>query len=141
MSHDLPAIATRLRQAGYRMTLQRQIILDAICDLGGHVAPYAVCAHVRAVAPTLNQATVYRTLNFLTRQRIITATQRPNGRLCYEIAGPEHYHLVCRQCGDSIELPYASLENFIQAMEAQHGFCIDMSHISFFGRCARCSEP
>jgi len=42
MSHDMTAIVDQLRQAGYRVTPQRQIILDAICALGGHVAPEAI---------------------------------------------------------------------------------------------------
>ncbi len=139
MSHDLPAIAVRLRRAGYRMTPQRQLILDAVCDLGGHVAPEQVYEHVQNTAPTLNRATVYRALSFLTEQRIITATQRSPGRLCYEIPSREpHHHLVCRRCGKSIVLPNTTLKKLVEAVETRHGFRIDMDHISFFGHCSRC---
>ena len=144
MSHDMKTIAARLRQAGYRVTPQRQLILDAVCALGGHVTPEEVYTHVSAITPTLNQATVYRTLHFLSEQGVITVTRLANGRFGFEIAGPEpHHHLVCRQCNASIELPHKLLRQFYNAVDSEYDFAIDMDHISFFGLCANCrqSEP
>ena len=71
MSHNTAEINQQLRDAGYRVTPQRQLILDAVCELGEHVAPDAVYEHVRRIAPSLSRATVYRTLHFLTEQRIL----------------------------------------------------------------------
>ncbi|MCI0399104.1 MAG: transcriptional repressor [Chloroflexi bacterium] len=139
MSHNMVAIAGRLREAGYRVTPQRQLILDSICAQGGHVTPEAVYEHVRTIAPTLSQATVYRTLHFLTEQGILTITQVDGGRFGYELAGPEpHHHLVCRACQASIELSHATLRPLYHAIEAQHDFAIDMNHVTFFGLCADC---
>ena len=139
MSHDIEAVASQLREAGYRVTPQRQLILDAVCHLGGHVTPEEVYEHVHESAPAVNRATVYRTLAFLREQGFITATQRRKGGFSYEIAATEpHHHLVCRQCGDSLELPHSALRGLFQEVEAQHGFVIDMKHVTFFGLCARC---
>ena len=60
------------------MTPQRQLILDAVCELGKHVTPEAVYEHMQRIAPTLSRATVYRVLHFLTEQRILAMVQ--NGR-------------------------------------------------------------
>jgi Fur family ferric uptake transcriptional regulator len=134
-------VARQLRDAGYRVTPQRQLILDAVCDLGGHVTPEDVYEHVHETAPAVSRATVYRTLTFLSEQGFITATQRGNGRYSYEIAAAEpHHHLVCRQCGDSIELPHSALHGLFQEVEAEHAFVIDMKHVTFFGLCARCHD-
>ncbi|MCP4359295.1 MAG: transcriptional repressor [Chloroflexi bacterium] len=139
MSHDMTAIASQLRQAGYRVTPQRQLILDAICVLGGHVTPEEVYEQVKTITPSLNRATVYRTLHFLSEQRIITVTQLRDGRFRYELAGKKpHHHLVCQQCGDSIEIPHTMLNQFYSQMETDYDFTIDMNHISFFGFCAQC---
>jgi len=35
-------INRQLRKSGYRVTPQRQLILDAVCQLGDHVTPEAV---------------------------------------------------------------------------------------------------
>ena len=141
MSHDLSTISEQLRDAGYRVTPQRQIILDAVCELGGHVTPEEVFARITEIAPTINQATVYRTLHFLSEQRIVTVTQLGDGRIGYELAGHEpHHHLVCRNCKGTIELPHSTvLKLFDKAMQ-DYNFAIDMNHISFFGICAHCQD-
>ncbi|MYJ78466.1 MAG: transcriptional repressor, partial [Caldilineaceae bacterium SB0670_bin_27] len=99
MSHDTTEISLQLRKSGYRVTPQRQLILDAVCRLGDHVTPEAVYDHVHRIAPTLSRATVYRVLHFLTEQHILAMVHMADGRLAYEMAGPEpHHHLVCRSC-------------------------------------------
>ncbi len=139
MSHDMTVIASRLRQAGYRVTPQRQLILDAICELGGHVTPEEVYEQVKAITPSLNRATVYRTLHFLGERRLITVTQLRDGRFGYELASEApHHHLVCQQCEASIEIPHTMLGQLFSQVEAEYDFAIDMNHISFFGLCAQC---
>lgn len=139
MSHDINSIAAQLRQAGYRVTPQRQLILDAVCKLGGHVTPEEVYDQVKTVTPSLNRATVYRTLHFLSEQRIITVTQMRDGRFGFELAGEKpHHHLVCQQCEASLEIPHTLLNQLYNQIEAEYDFAIDMNHISFFGLCKHC---
>ncbi|MGH2536166.1 MAG: Fur family transcriptional regulator [Candidatus Promineifilaceae bacterium] len=139
MSHDQQAIAARLRRAGYRVTPQRKLILDAVCGHGGHVTAEEVLAAAQAAAPNLNPATVYRALHFLTEQEILTASRSAAGRESYELAGPEpHHHLVCRSCGRWLEIPQSDLRHFRGQIAAGYDFEIEMRHITFFGRCARC---
>jgi Fe2+ or Zn2+ uptake regulation protein len=141
MSHDLKTITSQLRQSGYRVTPQRQLILDAVCELGGHVTPDEVVAHVQKISPAINQATVYRTLHFLSEQEIVTVTQLMDGRLGYEIAGEEpHHHLVCHECKGAIELPHSALRHLFSRALEEYDFAIDMNHISFFGLCASCQD-
>ena len=141
MSHDTTEISRQLRKSGYRVTPQRQLILDAVCHLGDHVTPEAVYDHVHRIAPTLSRATVYRALHFLTEQRILAMVYMAGGRLAYEMAGPEpHHHLVCRSCDGLLELPHSVLLAFCRAMEAQYDFEVDVSHVSFFGHCTDCRD-
>ncbi len=139
MSHDMETIAARLRRDGYRVTPQRRLILDAVCRLGGHVTAEAITAAVREVVPALNQATVYRTLNFFCDQGLVTATRQADGLTVYEMAGRQpHHHLVCRSCGAAYEIPHDMLRPLVEQAEAQYGFTLEMNHISFFGCCRAC---
>lgn len=139
MSHDMETIATRLRQDGYRVTPQRQLILDALCKRGGHVSAEAVYETVHQIAPTLNQGTVYRTLNFFCEQGIVTATRKADGLTVYELAGEEpHHHFVCRVCGASIEVPHDVVCPLFERALRDYGFVVEMDHLSFFGRCKDC---
>ncbi len=141
MSHNTTEINRQLRKSGYRVTPQRQLILDAVCELGRHVSPEAVYELVRRKTPSLSRATVYRTLHFLTEQRILAMVQMVDGRTAYEIAGSEpHHNLVCRSCDSFLELPHSVLRSFRRAMETQYDFEIDVSHVSFFGHCTDCRD-
>ena len=131
----------QLRRSGYRVTPQRQLILDAVCQLGDHVAPEAVYFQVHRTAPILSRATVYRVLHFLTEQRFLAMVHVAGGRLVYEMAGPEpHHHLVCRSCDSMLELPHSLLRSIRRAMDSQFGLEIDVSEVSFFGHCSDCRD-
>ena len=141
MSHDMDAIAARLRQAGYRVTPQRQLILDALCRLGGHVTAEAITVEVRQVAPTVNQGTVYRALNFFCEQGIVCDARRQDGLTVYELAGHDpHHHLVCKVCGASYEVPDNLLRSLERDAQDAYDFRVEMDHLSFFGRCKACRE-
>jgi Fe2+ or Zn2+ uptake regulation protein len=141
MSHNILAIGEQLREAGFRLTLQRQFILDAVCGLGGHVSADEVYQQVHAVAPSLNRATVYRNLQFLVDQALLTVTHTGGGRLGYELADNHlHHHLLCTACGHSIEIDHAALHAFYERMATQHQFQIGMKHITFQGVCYNCQE-
>ena len=54
----------RLRERGYRLTPQRELILGAVEELG-HATPDEVLAEVRTHSDAVNASTVYRTLEVL----------------------------------------------------------------------------
>ena len=54
----------RLREQGYRLTPQRELVLDAVEKLG-HATPDEVLAEVRDALDAVNVSTVYRTLEVL----------------------------------------------------------------------------
>jgi Fe2+ or Zn2+ uptake regulation protein len=141
MSHDMVAISAQLHASGYRVTPQRQLILDAICALGGHVTADAVYERVHAITPALNRATVYRTLAFLSEQGILNPRVFEDGHLEYELAGPEpHHHLICRACGAEIQIHHDEVEDFFAHIAEEHEFIIESRHLTLFGTCRPCNE-
>lgn len=139
MSHDLIVITDRLHSAGYRMTPQRQMILDAVCALGGHVTPDAVYEQVQLIAQTLNRSTVYRTLQFLSEQRILTPILLPDGRVGYELVGAvPHQHLVCRKCHKVEQIEHHTFQKVAAQLAQEYQFQVDLDHITLTGLCADC---
>ncbi len=138
MSDHSTDYATLLRQRGFRMTPQRQIILDAIGDGHGHTAFDAIFARVQARAPSMNRTTLYRTLEFLHHQRLIFSAEI-GGQTVYEIAGEElHHHLVCTNCGTTEQMPHAAVKPFFAKIERDHGFLVQTNHLALFGLCSNC---
>jgi Fur family ferric uptake transcriptional regulator len=128
----------RIREMGYRVTPQRQLILEAVRESGGHITAVEVYERLQAQVPALNQATVYRTLDFLCELRLIAKTEI-HGQTVYEIVEEErHHHLVCRHCGQVEHLADHHLTDLSQHLMEEHGFKAEIDHLAISGICAHC---
>jgi len=138
MSHQHRNYEALMRGRGFRVTPQRQLILDAICEGGAHTTPEEIYQRVRARASAVNRATVYRNVDFLCELRLIVAI-RVGGKTFYEIAGDApHHHLVCRRCGKLAQIGHDTLKTLFAKIEREHEFTVDMDHVALFGLCGRC---
>ena len=126
-----------LRQRGYRMTSQRLAILQAL-HAGGHLSPAQI--YERVLQTGMNEATVYRTLEFLAGNGILLVADRGNGHLAYELSGESHHHLICRTCGAQMELDTALFAPTISRVESQTGYRLNAGHLTFFGLCPDCKS-
>ncbi|HLF27563.1 MAG TPA: Fur family transcriptional regulator [Anaerolineae bacterium] len=140
MTHQHTNYTARMRERGFRVTPQRQLILDAICEGGGHTTPEEIYRRVQAKSPAINRATVYRTLDFLCELRLVVAVQI-GGHTFYEIAGEApHHHLICRRCNKVEEIGHDTLKALFAKIEREQQFLVDMDHLALFGLCKRCSQ-
>lgn len=141
MTHHLLNYVERMHQRGYRVTPQRRLILDAICEGGGHSTLEEIQRRVQATQPSVNTSTIYRTLDFLCELRLVVAAEVNGGRVVYEIASQQrHHHLVCRRCGVIVQIDHAEVNAFFASLEAQYGYRIDMDHLALFGLCQDCQS-
>jgi Fur family transcriptional regulator, ferric uptake regulator len=132
--------ATQLHSLGYRLTPQRQLILEAVQQANDHVTPDDVYERVHRQNPAISRATIYRTLDFLCEMRLIHALYW-GGQMYYEITADQpHHHLVCRICGVMVECEQDLLQVLFEAVEKKHRFTIDMDHVALFGVCQRCAR-
>ena len=89
----------RLRDSGYRLTPQRELILAAVEKLG-HATPDEVLAEVRQQSSAVNASTVYRTLEVLEGLGLVRHAHLSDRAPTYHsVTDHEHFHLVCRNCG------------------------------------------
>jgi Fe2+ or Zn2+ uptake regulation protein len=138
MTHTTTDYQTLIRRGGFRMTPQRQIILDAICEIGGHATPDLIYEKVQQRSSAINRATVYRNLDFLCEVRLVVAA-RIGRSTVYELAGTEpHHHLVCRKCNAVSTLENKPVAQFFQAVEREQHFRVDMDHLTLYGLCPHC---
>jgi len=129
-----------LRERGYRLTPQRQMVLEAVNTLR-HGTPEEIGAEVQKTASGVNISTVYRTLELLEELGLVTHTHLGHGAPTYHSANdPDHLHLVCRDCGKVIEADFSAADDLVGRLAAQHGFDTDVKHFAIYGRCADCSR-
>lgn len=141
MTHEKRDYVHIIRASGHRVTPQRLLILDAVCEGEGHTTLGEIYARLRAKDRSINRSTVYRALDLFTELGLVVSAERLDGETVYEIARQEpHYHLVCRVCGREQELGPETMEPLLRTVEALHGFQIETDHIVFQGLCADCRE-
>ena len=137
--HALQDLMDRVRQHGLRITRQRSIILQALCELEGHVSAEEVYERVTLHRRDVDLSTVYRTLETLHDLDIVSHTDLGHGCTEYEIVGEQpHHHLVCQHCGRMIELDDAYLAPVVESIRQDFGFAPTSTHFAIFGICRAC---
>ena len=125
----------RLREKGYRLTPQRELILEAVERLG-HATPDEVLAEVRTHSTAVNASTVYRTLEVLEELGLVRHAHLSDRAPTYHsTAEHEHFHLVCRNCHKVISVDPDVLTPVTERLRADHGFTVDVGHLTVFGTC------
>ena len=127
-----------LRARGYRVTPQRQLVLEAVTKLE-HASPEEIWADVQQTASGVNISTIYRALELLEQLGLVTHTHLGHGAPRYHLAAEaDHVHLVCSSCGRITQVPPDAVEALVSALDKSNGFQTDVGHLTVFGRCASC---
>ncbi len=134
------SFAQHLRSQGYRLTPQRIAILRILEESGKHLSPAEVFQKAQETLPGITDTTVYRTLDFLVKQGLALPAHIGNGQFVYEYARHNHHHLLCRDCGDMLEIDHNALQALYKKFQVSTGYQIDTVHLTFFGRCPRCQQ-
>jgi len=123
--------------AARRSTKQRDAVASYLSDLTTFVSAQQIYAGLREQGSTIGLATVYRALQGLVEDEAVDALRSDDGEVVYRRcrSGQHHHHLVCRECGRTVEVEGPAVEQWADAMAAQHGFR-DVSHtLEVFGTC------
>lgn len=144
MTHDALRWEQMLWDAGYRVTRQRALILDAVCAAGGHTPLGEIYLRVQQQDRSIDRSTVYRALRLFVELGLVVAADTGDGEVYYEVSGlTPHHHLVCRRCGLEQEIGDAALAAMVDEVDRRHGFRVETDHLVLFGVCAACrkAEP
>ena len=140
MPDTAPDWRQALRERGYRLTPQRELILGAVHELE-HATPDEVLAHVREHASSINISTVYRTLEVLEELGLVRHAHLSDRAPTYHsVTGHEHFHLVCRNCRRVTSVDVEEAADFVRRLDADHGFVPDLGHLTVCGRCKECES-
>jgi Fur family transcriptional regulator, ferric uptake regulator len=85
-------------------------------------------------------STVYRSLASMSAAEEVDTLLRDDGETLYRRCrgSAHHHHLVCRDCGATVEVDGPAVERWAERVAAEHGYD-DVSHtLEIFGRCAAC---
>lgn len=139
MEDLVSAYERRLREAGKRITPQRQLVLRVLAGFDGHLDAQEIYEQGHRRDPRLSLSTVYRTLSALKEAGAVRELHLEGEQHHYELdKKEEHSHLVCLACGRVIEVESAVFEQAAAAACQAYGFQVTTAQVELTGFCARC---
>ncbi|MDO5699997.1 MAG: Fur family transcriptional regulator [Bowdeniella nasicola] len=124
-----------------RMTRQRQAVTELMEGLDDFRSAQQIHDLLKERGQTVGLATVYRTLQALAEAGTVDVLRLEEEnvyRMCARRG--HHHHLVCRSCGNAVELTGPEVEDWAKAIAKEHGF-VDVDHtVELFGLCAPCAS-
>lgn len=128
-----------IKERGYRLTPQRQMILDVLHEAGGHCTPEEVYQRVQCKSSAINRTTVYRTLEFLVTLGLVSTAHVQDNQVIYELATDHpHHHLVCQRCNAVEVIDHEVIAAMFAGLEKESGYKINSDHLVLFGICPHC---
>ena len=128
--------ATILKDNKVSVTTVRRTIFDALSEADKPLKN----GEVAALVPSVDRASVYRTLELFDKLGLTTTIIRgwtPFTELA-EPFKPHHHHIVCEQCGMAVEIENDTLEDVLGLIASRHDFALTKHVVELAGTCASC---
>jgi Fur family ferric uptake transcriptional regulator len=123
-----------------RNTWQREAVREALGTTEAFVSAQSLHAQLRDAGSPIGLATVYRALADLATEGEADSLQQEGESLFRACTpGSHHHHLMCRNCGVTVEIEADAVETWAQWVAAEHGFTEANHVVDVFGLCADCS--
>ncbi|NLU79240.1 transcriptional repressor [Micromonospora sp. HNM0581] len=124
-----------------RNTRQRAEVIELLARSDEFRSAQRLHAELREGGAAVGLTTVYRTLQALADAGEVDILRLPTGeQLFRRCSRTHHHHLVCRDCGRTVEITGPAVESWARRTASQHGFT-DVNHtLEILGTCAACAD-
>ncbi len=136
-----------LRKKGFRLTPQREKILDIFYELpaGEHLSAEELQKALRTENSDISLATSYRTLKLLASLNVLRELDFAEDHKHYELArNPKspHHHIICLDCGKTEEFESEEIIRLSEDLARERGFQIVDVQLKLFALCEQhVTEP
>jgi Fur family ferric uptake transcriptional regulator len=134
-------LASGLAMTAQRDTRQKRALAAVLDASEGFRSAQDLHADLLARGERVSLTTVYNQLRALADAGEVDTRRTGDGETVYRRCGTDHHHhhLVCRDCGTTVEVEGPAVERWADRVAAAHGF-VDMDHtVELVGTCARCA--
>jgi len=137
---ELQVFIDYLQSNKLKLTPHRELILETFLDNEGHRSVEDIYHTVKAIDPRIGYTTVYRMMKLMISCGLAREIELADGITRYEhLFNHEHHdHLICMECGKSIEFFNPEIEAIQDAASAQLGFKVLDHKLQIYGVCHDC---
>ncbi|HYK29635.1 MAG TPA: transcriptional repressor [Streptosporangiaceae bacterium] len=142
MSSAQPAVPSAVRGTRIRGTRQAEAVSAALDSLPGFCSAQQIHAELRRRGENVGLTTVYRHLQVLSEDGQVDAITGATGETLYRRCRSDahHHHLICRNCGRSVEVEGRAVEHWADQVASEAGFTEVGHTVELFGLCPDCSR-
>ncbi|MBK1831736.1 transcriptional repressor [Verrucomicrobiaceae bacterium R5-34] len=134
----MPEHADLLEQHRIPVTAQRLAVLRAV-DKKPHATADILAETVRQEIGTISRQAIYNVLTLFSEKGLVRRIQPAGSSARYENrVGDNHHHLVCRECGLTVDVDCATGETPCLHAADDAGFIIDEAEVTYWGLCPEC---
>lgn len=136
-------LVDEMRRHGMRITMARR----EICRILAHnekqfLTVTSILQEAEEGGHQLELSTVYRTLDELEKIGLVNHVHFGSGTAgTWHLAlDQNHHHLVCENCGKTIEISVGQLESAFEGLRSEFGFRPNVRHFTILGHCRECDD-
>ncbi|MDX2085457.1 MAG: Fur family transcriptional regulator [Candidatus Melainabacteria bacterium] len=131
-----------LRAKGFRLTPQREKIVDIFCQIpaGEHISAEDLYRLLRSENADISLATSYRTLKLLANTGLLRELDFAEDHKHYELVRDDeapHHHIICTRCSATEEFDLPEAFHLVAHMAHERHYDLHDVQIKVFGICRR----
>ena len=131
-------VADRLREEGFKVTLQRLAIYDALLNFEKHPNAEMIYRRLHDSYPTMSLATVYKTMEIFEKIGLIQVLSIAGEPSRYDYDVSNHAHIRCTVCGALSDLHGLSMDTVRSEVEKLSNYEVVGEFVNFEGVCPDC---
>ncbi len=121
-----------------RNTIQGQLVLNAVRQLGNHPTADDVYNYVVQMHPNISKGTVYRNLNSLAEDGILIKISVPDAADRFDHTLEKHYHIKCMNCKEFVDVNLDYMQELDDKVAESTKYKILSHDVVFKGICNNC---
>jgi Fur family ferric uptake transcriptional regulator len=140
MIEELQVLKEHLERKRLKRTEQRETILEVFLQSKKHLTVEELHNLVKYRDPSIGLTTVYRTMKLFCECNLARANHFDEGRVRYEhqYKTAHHDHMICNQCGETIEFVDQQIEKLQEKAAKHFGFKMTDHRMEIYGICKKC---
>lgn len=123
-----------------RNTIQKEMVLKAVRSLKNHATAEEIFELIRKESSIIGKGTLYRNLNILVEDGLISKIEIPDGPDRFDDRLNEHYHVKCMKCKKLFDVDMDTMPDLISSVKSTSGIRVLDFDILFRGICSNCQE-
>ena len=124
----------------FRMTRQRQVILEEIKKVRTHPTADQLYEMARRRLPHISLGTVYRNLEVLSECGMVQKLDLGGAQRRFDGNTKKHYHVHCTRCGRVDDVPIETVVKIQTTFQGASNYKITGHKLELLGLCPQCKK-